>query len=81
MKVKQHSPVTSSEPNSLASRMLLCCVGAYNLEVARVRHAVTMKSRHYDKPDAFQPGPGQIALRQARASGLELHAHCCPSAA
>lgn len=37
----------------------LCCVGAYNLEVERVRHAVTMKSRHYDKADAFQPGPGK----------------------
>lgn len=32
--------------------------GAYTLEVQRARHAVTLKSRHYDKPDAFAPGPG-----------------------
>ena len=33
--------------------------GAYTVEVPKSKMAASMKSRHYDKPDAFQPGPGQ----------------------
>jgi hypothetical protein len=36
--------------------------GAYNVDAPRSAKAASMKSRHYDKPDAFQPGPGAYKL-------------------
>jgi hypothetical protein len=49
--------------NLTAISFFLCFPsGAYNVDAPRSKLAASMKSRHYDKPDAFQPGPGAYKL-------------------
>ena len=44
-------------------------LGAYNVEPPKSKLAASMKSRHYDKPDEFQPGPGAYKLGDSIGPG------------
>jgi len=43
--------------------------GTYSTEPKMSKIAASMKSRHYDKPDAFQPGPGAYKLSDSIGPG------------